>query len=97
MRVCFSYGLFAVAFAVAAQPAHAQSPLPVIVPAATSQSAPIPQTAGDPTSSDNATIQALEQIKAANEEMLRQQEAVLATLDELQKAADQIRILSKRG
>lgn len=36
-------------------------------------------------------------MKAANEEMLRKQEATLQQLDEIQKAAEQLKIFSKRG
>ena len=39
----------------------------------------------------------LQEIKAANEEMLKKQEAALQQLDELQKAADEIKVFSKRG
>ena len=36
-------------------------------------------------------------IKAANDEILKQQTATLEKLDELEKAANEIRIYSKRG
>ena len=39
----------------------------------------------------------LQEMKAANEETLRKQAATLEELDELAKAADQIRIFSKRS
>ena len=51
------------------------------------------QTAG----SLQAAVQALEQIKAANQETLKRQQTVLEQLDELQKAAEQIKIYTKRG
>jgi hypothetical protein len=36
-------------------------------------------------------------MKAANDETLRKQQAALQQLDEIQKAADQIRIYTKRS
>ena len=76
----------------------AQSPLPVIVPAAT----PVgnaPAAAPDAQESETlqGTIKILQEMKAANEEMLKKQEATLLQLDELEKAAEQLKIFSKRG
>ena len=76
----------------------AQSPIPVIVPAATpavtSSLAPaIPENSG----SIQAALKMLQEMKAANEETLRKQAATLQQLDELEKAAEQIRVYSKRG
>ena len=42
-------------------------------------------------------IKLLQQIKAANDEVLAKQKAALERLDELQDAADQLRIFAKRG
>ena len=39
----------------------------------------------------------LQQVKAANEEILRKQAATLEQLDDLEKAADQIRIFTGRS
>jgi TolA-binding protein len=44
-----------------------------------------------------ANIKELEQLKAQNDEILKQQQAALDTLEQLEKDADQIRIFSKRG
>ena len=76
----------------------AQSPMPVIVPAATpavrSPQAPaMPENSG----SIQAALKMLQEMKAANEETLRKQAATLQQLDELEKAADQIKVYSKRG
>ena len=76
----------------------AQSPMPVIVPAATpavtSSLAPaVPENSG----SIQAALKVLQEMKAANEETLRKQAATLQQLDELEKAAEQIRVYSKRG
>jgi hypothetical protein len=44
-----------------------------------------------------ANIKQLQELKAQNDEILKQQQAALDALDELQKQAEQIRIFSKRG
>ena len=44
-----------------------------------------------------ANIKQLQELKTQNEEILKQQQATLDALDELEKAAEQIRIYSKRG
>jgi aminoglycoside phosphotransferase (APT) family kinase protein len=43
-----------------------------------------------------AAIKALEQVKAANDATLKKQEAMLQQLDELQKAAEQLKVFTKR-
>jgi len=78
--------------------ADAQSPSPIVIqamtPAPTKQS---PVTAGVTTSATQTTLKALQAMKAANEEILAQQKATLEKLDEMEKAANEIRIYSKRG
>jgi hypothetical protein len=79
----------------------AQSPTPIVVQAAsgttvTSTSSKSVTTAPDIHSIPDA-IKLLEQIKAANDEVLAKQKAALEQLDELQDAADQLRIFAKRG
>jgi hypothetical protein len=44
-----------------------------------------------------AAIKSLQEIKAANDETLRKQQNTLERLDDLQKAAEQIKIFAKRG
>jgi hypothetical protein len=76
----------------------AQSPVPVIVPAATSAADASKGPAGpDNAASLQAALKVLQEMKAANEETLRKQEATLAQLDELEKAAEQIKIYTKRS
>jgi hypothetical protein len=76
----------------------AQSPTPVIVPAATSAVASAPGPAApDNSGSLQAALKMLQEMKAANEETLRKQVATLEQLDELEKAAEQIKIYTKRG
>ena len=76
----------------------AQSPMPVIVRAATpaltlAQAPAAPENSG----SIQAALKMLQEMKAANEETLRKQAATLEQLDELEKAADEIRIHTKRN
>jgi Skp family chaperone for outer membrane proteins len=79
---------------------NGQSPMPIIIPAATPANsgavnpAPQPQDSG---AALQGAIKMLEEMKASNEEMLKKQEATLLQLDDLQKAAEQLKIFSKRG
>jgi hypothetical protein len=79
----------------------AQSPTPIVVQAAAG--ATVTSTSSKPAApvtdvqSVPAAIKLLEQIKAANDDVLAKQKAALERLDELQDAADQLRIFAKRG
>jgi hypothetical protein len=44
-----------------------------------------------------ANIKELQELKAQNQEILKEQQAALDTLEQLEKDAEQIRIFSKRG
>ena len=44
-----------------------------------------------------ANIKELQELKARNDEILKDQQAALDQLDELQREAEQLRIFSKRG
>ena len=78
---------------------QAQSPMPVIVPAMTPaiKSAPAAPAPSEKSVSLQVALKILQEIKATNEETLRKQTATLEQLDELEKAADAIRLLSKRS
>ena len=83
--------------------ASAQSPTPIVVQAANSNAAAT-STSSKATAASTTdvhsipeAIKLLEQIKAANEEVLAKQKAALERLGELQDAADQLRIFAKRG
>ena len=73
--------------------------------AQTLQPTPVPMQAATPALVPDAKQQAemaenikeLQELKAQNDEILKQQQAALDALDELQKEADQMRIYSKRG
>ena len=93
------FGIFVALSAVLFTGASAQQPTPppVVVQAATA--APTATPAATPGASDaavTAAMKALEEVKAANEATLKKQEAMLQQLDELQKAAEQLKIFSKR-
>src|SRR2546423_457436 len=92
--------LFLVPMLIAFAAVNAQSPAPIIVqPAnqpATSTSSKAAATTADVQSIPGA-IKLLEQIKAGNAEVLAKQKAALEKLDELQDAANQLRIFAKRG
>jgi hypothetical protein len=78
---------------------QAQSPT-VVVQAASP--APVASTiAATPVPSDSKSLptltKLLQEMKATNEETLKKQEATLQQLDDLQKAAEQMKIFGKRG
>jgi hypothetical protein len=77
----------------------AQSPMPVVVPAMTTPATTVqsPVTAAVTTTAMQTTLKALQAMKAANDEILKQQAATLLKLDEIEKAAQEIRIYTKRG
>ena len=76
---------------------HAQTPAPIVIQAMTPAPNRPVAAAAVTTTSTQTTLKALEALKAANEEILKQQAATLLKLDEIEKAANEIRIYSKRG
>jgi hypothetical protein len=95
MRTLFILSLLAsVSFASISE---AQSPVPIVVPAMTPATTTI--TPATPASAAGATetLKALQAMKAANEEILKQQAATLQKLDEIEKAANEIRVYTKRS
>jgi hypothetical protein len=76
---------------------NAQTPIPVIVPAMTPATVPAAVTAGVTTAAMQTTLKALQAIKAANDEILKQQAETLVKLDEMEKAANDIKIYTKRS
>ncbi len=79
--------------------AQAQSPKPIVVQAA-SATAPAPTSAAvaapDNSASLQEAIRSLQETRATNSEIMRKQEAVLEQLDEVQKAAAQLKIFAHR-
>jgi chorismate synthase len=77
--------------------AKAQLPTPIIVQAATTNAAPVTKPVTETSDSIIAAIKTLQELKAANEETLKKQQATLERLDELQQAAQQLKIFANRG
>jgi len=88
-----------VLLALASDAGRAQSAAPIVVQAASP--APVTTVAAAPAGQEPGSIQAaiklLEQMKASNAETLKKQEAALQQLDEMQQAAEELKIFSKRG
>ena len=95
MRATIS--VFVVALTLAVNAIRAQTPGPVVVQSAAPAVAPAPQPAPAAAAASDGTLQLLNAMKAANADTLKKQEATLQQLDELQKAAEQIKIFTKRG
>src|SRR5205809_3774876 len=80
---------------------QAQSNQPVVIQAITPQSGNTPRAATVQATttapSPESTLKLLQDIKAANAAVLSKQAETIQQLDDLEKAADQIRIFSKRG
>jgi hypothetical protein len=91
--------LIALATILAAQMIEAQSSDPIVVQAASaaSTSASVPAQLPQPPESLETSIRLLETMKAANEEILAKQKAVLERLDEMQKAAEEMKAFAARG
>ena len=89
--------LSVLAAALVISTSSAQTPMPIVVPAMTPTTAQSPAAAAVTIAATQTTLKALQAIKAANDEILKQQTATLEKLDELEKAANEIRIYSKRG
>jgi hypothetical protein len=94
--------LFVLSLTLGLTAAHAQSPTPIIVQAVTSTPAPAAPAATPAAIAKNDAdtemqLKMLRQMKADNDDLLRKQEATLQRLDEIQKAAEQLKIFSKRG
>ena len=86
--------------AVFASSLDAQQPETVVVAAAnaaTPTPGPVQTATAEKNSSLEEAMQTLEAMKAANAEVLAKQQATLQQLDELQSAANQIKIYAHRG
>ncbi|MBA3830308.1 MAG: hypothetical protein H0X34_00135 [Chthoniobacterales bacterium] len=102
MRVLFLFAALSLG-TLAISSISGQSPAPVIIQAATP--APAAPAAAAPAAAAPATTaadpkqmtQLLQEMQATNAATIKKQEAALQTLDGLQKAAEEIKIYSKRG
>lgn len=98
MKPALFLGFFALG-ALALGSLAAQSPPPmIIVPAASVAPAGAPPAARvSGTVASKTLIQLVREMQATNAATIKKQEAALLTLDALQKAAEDIKIYSKRG
>ena len=96
MKTLFFSALAVSVFALGA--INAQSPVIVqpadSVPASASASAPVAATSA---SDSKKMLQSLQEMQTFNAATIKKQEAALATLDDLQKAVEELKIFSKRG
>jgi len=89
--------LLSLAFATQVAWAQPRTPL-VTVPASGLPAASVnPAQLAPDSSATDAEIRLLEQMKAANEQILSKQKAVLERLDEMDQAADQLKAFAQRG
>ena len=85
--------LIVVIGAMSAATSNSQSPPPIIVPAGAKVTGV--SVSGSPDTTETL-IKSLKEIKVANEATLQKQKVTLEMLDELQKAAEQIKVYTKR-
>jgi len=77
--------------------AHTSEPTPLVIP---TQPTPAPADAAKEQAEQAelaADIKELQELKAQNNEILKDQQVALDVLEQLEKDADQLRIYSKRG
>lgn len=97
-RRLFLLALAALSMGTLTSDSSAQTPAPVIIQAATPAPVVAPQAPAPAEEAKSAnTLQLLLEMQATNAATIKKQEAALATLEELQKAAEEIKIFSKRG
>ncbi len=94
--------VLALGLTLSSQETQAQTPAPIVIQAASASSTPsVPRPAAPVAPADSLSLQTaiktLQELKAANEEILKKQEATLQRLDEVQKEAEQLKIFSKRS
>src|SRR5437763_1488786 len=78
----------------------AQTPAPMLVVQAASPAPANPTNAAAPataTDTNQTSLRLLQQMKMTNDEVLKKQQEALQRLDEIQKAAEQLKVFSKRG
>jgi hypothetical protein len=74
-----------------------QTSVPTVIQAATPEPAGVAKPAVGPESDLKATLELLQDMQATNAATIKKQEAALALLDELEQAANELKIFSKRG
>jgi hypothetical protein len=100
LKLVIMMATIAAAWSVAGLEAQQPTPPMIVVQPAGAVTATPPPAATAASASAEATIAAaiktLEQVKSANDATLKKQEEMLQRLDELQKAAEQLKVFSKR-
>jgi hypothetical protein len=100
LKTTLMFGLCATLLSIGGAKAQQPTPPVIVVQAANQPAAATPApTAAAAAASEAAVsnaIKALEQVKAANDATLKKQEDMMRQLDELQKAAEQLKVFSKR-
>lgn len=93
--------LVAVLLALGGYLVSAQTPAPIVVQAATTSPGNTTSTAPAHAVTQSPSLQEatklLEELKANNADLVKKQQDVLQKLDDLQQAAEQMRIYAKRG
>ncbi len=74
-----------------------QTSVPAVIQAATPEPAIVARPAAAPEGDLKATLELLQDMQATNASTIKKQEATLALLDELEQAANELKIFSKRG
>jgi hypothetical protein len=74
-----------------------QTSVPTILQAAAPMPAVVAKSPAAPEIDLKATLQLLQDMQATNAATIKKQEAALAVLDELEQAANELKIFSKRG
>ena len=89
---------FAVIFsALSLLSSRGQTSVPIILQAAAPTPAIVAKSGAAPEIDLRAALQLLQDMQATNAATIKKQEATLAVLDELEQAANELKIFSKRG
>ena len=88
---------FAVIFSALPLLSRGQTSVPIVLQAASPAPAVVAKSAAAKENDLKATLQLLQDMQATNAATIKKQEAALAALDELEQAANELKIFSKRG
>jgi hypothetical protein len=91
----FFFILFCAAMSIVA--VNAQTPVPIVVQAASPASGPAKPAPVNEANVLSDALKSLRELSAANQDTLKKQQDALERLDELQKAAQQLKIFAHRS
>jgi hypothetical protein len=74
-----------------------QTSVPIVLQAASPAPGVVAKSGPAPESDLKATLELLQEMQETNAATIKKQEATLAALDELERAANELKIFSKRG